>query len=114
MRHKLSYCGFGNSSSGSETWRAGKKLARLAALVLSGCWLLAAGVVSNGLAADPGVPDYPAPPFHPPAGHPRVYFLAKDIPNLLSNTTKAQNAQAWQAQLKNLSRGTDVRGNRHV
>ena len=50
---------------------------------------------------------YPPPPFLPPKGHPRVYFMAKDIPRLLENTSKPQNAKAWEVQLKNLSAGTD-------
>lgn len=57
--------------------------------------------------AQPDVPDYPAPPFYPPAGHPRVYFTAKDLPRLLANTTKKQNAAAWESHLKNLEKGTD-------
>jgi hypothetical protein len=50
---------------------------------------------------------YPPPPFLPPKEHPRVYFMAKDIPRLLENASKPQNAKAWEAQLKNLSTGTD-------
>jgi len=50
---------------------------------------------------------YPPPPFLPPKEHPRVYFTAKDIPRLLENVSKSQNAKAWEAQLKNLSAGTD-------
>jgi len=92
----------------TEMWSAGKTFGRLASLILGGL-LLVFSACSNGLAAATSVSDYPAPPFYPPAGHPRVYFLPKDIPLLLSNTTKAQNAKAWQAQLKNLSSGTDGR-----
>ncbi len=69
-------------------------------------WLVA-DICSTGLAAEPKVSDYPAPPFYLPAGHPRVYFTTKELPRLLANTAKEQNSQAWQAQLQNLSKGTD-------
>ncbi len=52
-------------------------------------------------------PDYPAPPFLPPAGHPRVYFTPRDLPRLLANREKQQNAAAWQAHLRNLEKVTD-------
>ncbi len=51
--------------------------------------------------------NYPAPPFLPPAGHPRVYFMAKDLPALRANTTQTQNAAAWAGHLQNLKKGTD-------
>jgi hypothetical protein len=53
------------------------------------------------------VSPYPAPPFLPPSGHPRVYFRATDVPILLANAQKPQNAKAWAAHLANLSTGTD-------
>ena len=51
--------------------------------------------------------EYPPPTFLPPAGHPRVYFMAKDLPRLRANSAKPQNALAWQAHLKALEKGTD-------
>jgi len=46
--------------------------------------------------------NYPAPPFLPPATHPRVYFTASDLTQLRANSTKEQNATAWKAHLENL------------
>jgi heparin/heparan-sulfate lyase len=51
--------------------------------------------------------NYPPPSFLPPAEHPRVNFRARDLPLLKANATKAQNAAAWKAQLKNIQAGTD-------
>lgn len=50
---------------------------------------------------------YPAPPFTPPAGHPRLYLTAKDLPRIRANAKKPQNAAAWEAHLRYLAKGTD-------
>lgn len=60
-----------------------------------------------GLSTDVAAQNYPAPPFTPPAGHPRVYFTAKDLPRLRANTSKPQNAAAWAAHLKNVQSASD-------
>lgn len=46
---------------------------------------------------------YPEPPIMPPAGHPRVYFTAEDIPKILANASKQQNALAWAKHESNLA-----------
>ncbi len=46
---------------------------------------------------------YPAPPVVPPAGHPRVYFTRADIPRILQNAEKPQNAAAWRVHKENIS-----------
>jgi hypothetical protein len=71
-------------------------LHRIALTMVSGSLLLGAAFFPAAMAATQP-PDYPAPPFIPPAGHPRVYFMAKALPRLLSNAAKKQNAAAWEA-----------------
>ncbi len=39
---------------------------------------------------------YPTPSFLPPAGHPRVYFTAEDVPTIRENLTKPQNAATYE------------------
>jgi hypothetical protein len=74
------------------------------------CTALAAaffGFCLVGFAAKEKDTNYPPPPFYPPKEHPRVYFMAKDLPRLRENTTKPQNAKAWAQHQKNVAQGTD-------
>jgi hypothetical protein len=50
---------------------------------------------------------YPAPPFAPPAEHPRVYFRAADLPRLREWVQHPQNAAAWARHEAAVARGTD-------
>lgn len=59
------------------------------------------------LLTQPTTNPYPAPPFLPPPGHPRVYFTPKDLPRLKANVTKPQNAAAYAEFQKNLAANTD-------
>jgi hypothetical protein len=45
--------------------------------------------------------------FKPPKGHPRVFFTSKDIPRILSNMSKEQNACALADHEQNLKDDTD-------
>ena len=46
---------------------------------------------------------YPAPPVFPPKGHPRVYFTKADIPRILENREKPQNAAAKRVHERNIA-----------
>jgi hypothetical protein len=61
-----------------------------------------------GGAAEP-IPAYPTPPFLPPAGHPRVYFTAADLPRLRDNALKPQNHAALLVHRAQLLAATDGR-----
>jgi hypothetical protein len=54
-------------------------------------------------------PLFPDPPFLPPSGHPRVYFMEKDLLRLRENVRKPQNAKPWGIHLKQLESPTDGR-----
>jgi hypothetical protein len=47
--------------------------------------------------------------FTPPCGHPRVYFRPKDIPRILDNMSKEQNARALAYHRRNLKDDTNGR-----
>ena len=72
-----------------------------------GILLISSGLSLLGASAEKATKSYPPPPFLPPAGHPRVYFAAKDLPRLRENALKPQNAKAWEKHQGNLSAGTD-------
>ncbi len=81
-------------------------------LLACGLFLLAAaaGLGAAGslrAASSEGGGDYPPPPFLPPKGHPRVYFSAKDLPRILENVGKPQNAKAWEVHVESVREGTD-------
>ena len=82
-----------------------------AAVVRSGIWSLIHPVVwlvalcgPAAMAAEP----YPPPAFLPPAGHPRVYFTAADLPRLRENVQKPQNRLAWAEHMRQV--GTELDG----
>jgi hypothetical protein len=54
-----------------------------------------------------GTNDFSTGDFTPPAGHPRVYFRPKDIPRILNNMPKEQNARALAYHEHNLKDDTD-------
>lgn len=92
-----------NLSAFSPRHAAGRRRLRHGALLSIVC----IGLLGTASAAEDT--SYPPPPFLPPPGHPRVYFTAKDLPRLRENTSKKQNAKAWEIHLKNLNTGTDGR-----
>lgn len=53
------------------------------------------------------VSPYAPPPFTPPAGHPRVYLTARDLPALRERVRHPQNAGAWAAHRAALADATD-------
>lgn len=86
-------------------WGGGIDLARP---MLLGLLLLVAALGGTAQGGAPATNSpYPAPTFTPPAGHPRVYFRADDLPRLRAHARKAQNALAWAQFLENLEAGTD-------
>ena len=46
---------------------------------------------------------FPMPPVFPPKGHPRVYFTKADIPRILENMKKPQNAAAKRVHENNIA-----------
>lgn len=75
-------------------------------------WLVVWGALVVGMLTCPSdvhgqEPLYPKPAFSPPAGHPRVYFTAKDVPLLRKWAKHPQNKLAWEAFQENLETGTD-------
>ena len=79
-------------------------LARTAAVAL---FLFVSATCGAAQGPAPADNPYPAPTFTPPAGHPRVYFRAEDLPRLRANAHKPQNELAWTRFLDNLETGTD-------
>lgn len=53
---------------------------------------------------------YNAPSFAPPPQHPRLYFTAEDIPRILANAKKTENASAWSQHQANLTKDTGTDG----
>lgn len=47
------------------------------------------------------------PAFKPIAEHPRIYFTKEDIPKIIENAKKPQNAEQWQKHLSNLENQSD-------
>jgi hypothetical protein len=74
---------------------------------LVACMMLVAVPLASAAGTAPVANPYPAPPFVPPPGHPRVYFTAADLPRLRADVLKPQNARAWAVHLENLRTGTD-------
>ncbi len=50
---------------------------------------------------------YNAPTFTPPPEHPRLYFTKEDIPEIVANFTKNENANAYSQHKSNLEQYTD-------
>lgn len=82
------------------------RLPALTHLLTAGLAMVPAALLP-GASPAPVANPYPAPPFAPPPGHPRVYFTAADLPRLRTDVLKPQNARAWAVHLENLRTGTD-------
>ncbi|WP_168735986.1 heparin/heparin-sulfate lyase HepB [Cohnella fermenti] len=70
--------------------------------------MVTSNALNNPASSEYVEPVYPMPSeFTPPAGHPRIYFRSNDIPDILANSVKPQNADALAKYQANLLSTTD-------
>ena len=81
-------------------------------LVTSQRFMHPEGIDGTLVEDDTTLPDgvYNTPTFTPPPEHPRLYFTADDIPQILANAKKTQNLSAWSQHQANLTKDTGTDG----